>query len=292
MAVILPEKIEKIDINSAEYPERLKRISNPPQELYFAGDISLLRGPCAAVVGSRKYTVYGKNVAMMIGSRFAECGISVVSGLALGIDGFAHRGTVDAGGKIIGVLGSGINRMSPQRNISLMIEGLEKGGLVISEYEPYEEAKPYTFPARNRIISALGEILILVEASHNSGALITAKFANEQGRTIYAVPGNINSQFSAGCNLLIRDGAVPLVVIDDAIRDMGIIPSAERREEKERAGDDEEAVLRVVRKYGSVSADSIARELGTRPAAVGALITVMEIKGLVETAGGKIHLAN
>lgn len=133
--------IQRIDINSSDFPSRLRDIPDPPRQLFCAGDLSLLNRDSIAVVGSRKYTVYGKSVAHMLGKRIGECGVPVVSGLAYGIDGFAHQGAVDAGGKIIGVLGSGLNRMSPRKNYSLMIQGYRQGGLILSEYEPEEEAK-------------------------------------------------------------------------------------------------------------------------------------------------------
>ncbi|MBR3126393.1 MAG: DNA-processing protein DprA, partial [Mogibacterium sp.] len=214
----------RIDIDSVEYPARLREIPDPPGQLYCTGNTGLLNERSIGVVGARKNTVYGKNVALMIGRRLAESGLAVTSGLALGIDGYSHEGALEAGGKVIGVLGSGIDHMTPHRNRSLMMRGLDNGGLVVSEYPPDEEGFRGNFPARNRIISGLSEALVVVEAGLNSGSLITAKHATDQGRTVYAVPGNINSQTSIGCNLLIRDGAVPLIILDDMIRDIGAVP--------------------------------------------------------------------
>jgi DNA processing protein len=291
----LLDNIQRIDIQSSEFPPRLREIPDPPQELYCAGDTGLLDAEAVSVVGSRKFTVYGKNVALMIGRRLAECSVPVVSGLAYGIDAFAHEGTLEGGGRIIGVLGSGILRMGPRRNLDLMMKGLENGGLVLSEYPPDTEATRYTFPRRNRLISGLGRCLVVVEANFNSGALITAQHAAAQGRTVYAVPGNINSQFSMGSNLLIRDGAVPLIVIDDLIRDLGIDPSATVSGDCEnlpdKLGEDEAAVYRVVVRYNGVRADVIARETGRTAAWVSSVATVMEVKGIVSTCGGKIYLA-
>ena len=289
--IYMLEKIQKIDINSSEFPDRLKNIPDPPQKLYFAGDQQLLYSDSVSVVGSRKNTLYGKTVATMIGKRLAECGIPVVSGFAYGIDAYAHQGALEAGGKVIGVLASGINVMGPKKNYSLMIKGLEEGGLVVSEYEPDMPAAKHTFPQRNRIISGLGRCLAVVEAGFNSGALITAQHAAAQGRPVYSVPGNINSQFSAGSNYLIRDGAYPLIVIDDLIRDLGIDPAEDRREEAD-LGDDEKSIYSVVLRYNGVSPDKVSEETGKSVSWVNSLVTVMEIKGVVETYGGKIYLAN
>ena len=142
--------IQKIDIKSADYPARLRDIPNPPKQIYCKGNIELLRARSVGVIGARKNTVYGKNVAIMIGKRLAESGLAVTSGLAMGIDAFSHEGALEADGKVIGVLGSGINQMGPWRNRELMKRGLEKGGLVISEYAPDEPAYKGTFPAGNR----------------------------------------------------------------------------------------------------------------------------------------------
>ena len=289
MNMRMPE-IVRIEFDSPDYPERLRHIPDPPRKLYCAGDVSLLQKQSVSVVGSRKYTVYGKTVASMIGRRLAECGLPVVSGLAYGIDAFAHEGALDAGGLTIGVLASGIRKMGPRKNYNLMMRGLENGGLVLSENPPDQDAAKYTFPLRNRIISGIGSCVTVVEAGFNSGALITAQHAGEQGRPVYAVPGNINSQSSAGSNFLIRDGATPLVVIDDLIRDMGIDPSAGMKA-NDSLGSDEMAVLKVVTKYDGVSIDTVACESGMSTSLISSVVTIMEIKGIVETYGGKIYLA-
>jgi len=286
----LANEIKIITKGSLEYPNRLREIPSAPAQLYYAGDISLLKRESVAVVGSRKYTMYGKNVALMIGRRLAECGVPVVSGLAYGIDAFAHQGALENGGRIIGVLASGILKMTPRRNHDLMMKGLEAGGLVVSEYPPDEDAMPYTFPLRNRIISGLGTRTVVVEANFNSGALITAQYSIDQGRQVYAVPGNINSQFSMGSNLLIRDGATPLVIIDDVIRDLGIDPH-ERKTASEELRPDEMLVYEAVSRNDGITPDMIAGETGMKIALVCSITTVLEIKGLVETCGGKIYLA-
>lgn len=286
----MKNEIIKIDINSAEYPERLRNISNPPKQLYCMGNIELLQEQSVAVVGSRKYTLYGKTVANIIGRKLGEIKLPVVSGLAYGIDAYAHEGVVEVNGRAIAVLGSGIDKMTPRCNYKLMCQIIENDGLVISEYAPGFQAMKWSYPARNRIISGISEAVIVVEANFNSGALITAQCANDQGRAVYAVPGNINSQFSMGSNLLIRDGAIPLVVIDDVIRDIGYEVSSENSRE-EAMDEDETKIFNVIKKFNGISPDKVAEILETRVGQVNAIVTVLEIKGFVETYSGKIHLA-
>ena len=280
----------RIDKESVEYPAKLREIPDPPKQLYCTGNTGLLNERSIAVVGARKNTVYGKNVALMIGRRLAESGLAVTSGLALGIDGYSHEGALEEGGKVIGVLGSGIDHMTPQRNRGLMMKGLDNGGLVVSEYPPEEKSTRWSFPARNRIISGLSEALVVVEAGLNSGSLITAKYAGDQGRTVYAVPGNINSQTSIGCNLLIRDGAVPLIIIDDMIRDIGAIPVKACAVIKELEPD-EQKIFEVVRELSGATMEEIIRGTGFSPGLANSMVTVMEIKGIVESYAGRIYLS-
>jgi DNA processing protein len=171
-----------------------------------------------------------------------------------------------------------------------MMRGLEKGGLVVSEYAPDVVGFKGNFPARNRIISGLSDALVVVEADLNSGSLITAKHAAEQGRTVYAVPGNINSRTSIGCNLLIRDGAVPLIIIDDLIRDLGAVP------EKSAAvhsglDSDETKVFEVVRQLSGATMEEIIKGTGFNAHLASSLVTVMEIKGIVESYAGRIYIS-
>lgn len=280
----------RIDKDSVEYPARLREIPNPPGQLYCTGNTELLNERSVGVVGARKNTVYGKNVALMIGRRLAECGLAVTSGLALGIDGYSHEGALEAGGKVIGVLGNGIDRMTPQRNHSLMMRGLGNGGLVVSEYPPESSGCRGSFPARNRIISGLSEVLVVVEAGLDSGSLITAKLASEQGRTVYAVPGNINSRTSIGTNLLIRDGAVPLIIIDDMIRDIGATPKKTSAADND-LDSDEHKIFEVVREMSGATMEEIINGTGFSPGLANSLVTIMEIKGIVESYAGRIYLS-
>lgn len=282
-------EINIIEDNSKYYPDSLREIPNSPKQLYYSGDISLLSANSIAVVGSRKYTVYGKNVAHMIGKALGASEVPVVSGLASGIDTFAHEGVLDGDGQPIAVLGTGINRIYPPRNKALM-EEVAKKGLVISEYEPDFGGKPYTFPARNRIIAGLAKAVVLIEANFKSGALITAQYAMDYGKTVYAVPGNINSQFSMGTNLLLRDGATPLVVIDDLLREMNVEVKDVKVEKMNLSGDEMD-IYNVIKQNNGISVDDISHILNKKTPELSAILTILEIKGAVTSYGGKFHLA-
>lgn len=283
-------EIKKIDKNSECYPYRLKCCDDHPEILYCIGNEMCLNNMSVAVVGSRKHTVYGKYVSQMIGKRLSEAGVSVVSGLAKGIDGFAHEGALECRSLPIAVLGSGHRMMYPPANLGLM-EQVAINGAVISEYEPDMKAQKWSFPRRNRIISGISEAVVLIEANANSGALITAQYAASQGRTVYAVPGNINSHFSAGTNQLIRDGAVPLIAIEDLMNDIGVEKPA-ITESYCKMSDEEKTVTGVLQKFGGMSVDEISHKINIRTSQTSGILTILEIKGVVFSTGGKFYLAN
>lgn len=203
---------------SEKYPDSLKFIDNRPVFLYIRGNIENLYEDCIAIVGSRNASIYGRNVARKIARELADRNINIVSGLAAGIDKFAHLGALESKiGKTIAVLGTGIsdNEIYPFENKKLFENILESKGTIISEFKLGTKPLKYNFPLRNRIISGLSTKLIVVEAAKNSGSLITADFALEQGKDIYAVPGNITSENSVGTNELIKQGAYLFNKIDD-----------------------------------------------------------------------------
>lgn len=201
--------IEEILIESEEYPKQLKNIYDPPLKLYVLGNKKLLEQRGIAIVGARKATEYGKNIALQLSRRLSENGINVISGLALGIDTYAHLGTLQESciGKTIAVLGCGLNEIYPKQNRELAKRIIDNGGCIISEYPIGTKPEKLNFPQRNRIISGLSNGVVVVEASEKSGSLITADFALEQGREVFAVPGNILNQTSVGTNSLIKQGA-------------------------------------------------------------------------------------
>jgi len=196
-----------VDIESKKYPKSLKNISTPPIVLYALGDLDLLQQNCVAVVGTRHCSRYGQDVTKRIVKDLVDCNIVVVSGLATGIDTYAHSATLDNNGKTIAVLGSGFGFIGPNCNINLAKQ-ITNCGLLLSEYAPNTEAQNYTFVQRNRIIAGISLGVVVVEAGLKSGATITANMALEQGKTVFAVPGNVTSPQSIGANNLIKEGAV------------------------------------------------------------------------------------
>jgi DNA processing protein len=287
---IKSSEIGEVHLGDHDYPELLKYISDPPKVLYYAGDITIASKPSIAVVGARKATPYGKWAAYGFGKKLSEYDITVVSGMANGIDACAHRGSVENGGKTIAVLGCGVDICYPESNRTLR-EYILKEGLILSEYEPGVPPLPYRFPMRNRIISGLSIGTIIVEAGISSGSLITAERAADQGRNIYAVPGNINSMYSFGTNKLIRDGAVPLIVFDDIIDELGITRQMPVEAQKTALGRDERIIYNCVLRSGEMTTDTICRNTGKPPSEVNAMVTILEMKGLLQTALGKIFIA-
>jgi DNA processing protein len=206
-----------------ELPPLLRAIHDPPAKLYLRGerDVALLLRPAVAIVGARACSPYGAHVARLLGRELAAAGIVVVSGLARGVDGEAHKGALETEGDTVAVLGCGIDRDYPAAHAELARTIAERS-LLVSEYEPGIEPSPWRFPARNRIIAGLCAATIVVEARERSGALITADFALEEGRDVFAVPGEITSALSAGTNALLRLGATPLTAAADVLQSLGI----------------------------------------------------------------------
>ena len=202
-------KIEEISINSNEYPKVLKNIYDPPLKLYILGNKDILKQKGIAIVGSRNATEYGKKVAFKFARELSEKGINIISGLAVGIDTYAHIGALQekSMGKTIAVLGSGLDEIYPKQNIELAKQIIKYEGCIISEYPLGTRPQRINFPQRNRIISGLSKGVLIVEAGEKSGSLITADFAIEQGKEVFAIPGNIMNQNSIGTNNLIKQGA-------------------------------------------------------------------------------------
>jgi DNA processing protein len=270
--------------SDARFPARLKAIFDPPPSLYLrgSGEPELLGRRAVGVVGARSCSPYGAQVARMLGRELAAAGLVVVSGLARGIDGEAHRGALESGGPTVGVLGCGIDRDYPAANASLS-RRMEHGGLVVSEYEAGVEPAPWRFPARNRIIAGLCEAVVVVEARERSGALITADFALEEGREVFAVPGEITSALSVGSNALLRLGATPLTGSGDVLEALGI-----ERVEEIADPDVSEAARRVLElvRDAPVGADELVASASLEAGAVSVALTELELAGLVAAADG------
>ena len=280
--------IERIRMGEAAYPERLLEIKNPPKQLYCCGDLGLLKSRCVAVVGSRTTTVYGRRTAEAIGRCLAAAGVTVVSGMAVGIDASAHEGALSAGGMTVAVLGCGPDVCYPPEN-RLLMEDIKRSGLIVTEYEPGTPANRYHFPNRNRIISGLCEATVVVQARNRSGSLITAELAAEQGREVYAVPGNIDSQYNLGNNRLIKEGASPLICTDDMLEYLGIA-GANEEDAREQLSEREYQIFELLQKEGELSIDEVCMKTGLTPAYVNPILAVMEMKGFISSEMGRVFL--
>jgi DNA processing protein len=272
-------------IARARLPPLLRAIHDPPRGLWVRGDADdeLLTRPSVALVGARSCSPYGAHVARMLGRELAAAGLVVVSGLARGIDGEAHRGALAAGGATVAVLGCGIDRDYPAAHARLA-DNIRATGLVVSEYEPGVEPAPWRFPARNRLIAGLCAATVVVEARERSGALITADFALEEGREVLAVPGEITSALSAGANALLRLGAAPVTSAGDVLELFGLSPTRSERPKVEGTA------RRVVDALPG-SADDVVRVTSLDAGVVAAALVELELAGLVAEGDGVYRLA-
>lgn len=268
-----------------DYPENLRQVPLSPPLIFAQGELVEEDRLAVALVGTRQASAYGREVARGLARELAHNGVTVVSGLALGIDATAHEAALEAGGRTIAVLGSGVDQIYPAKNRKMALAMIQQGGL-ISEYPLGTRPEANNFPPRNRIISGLSLAIVVVEAGQRSGALITAKFAAEQGRDVFAVPGSILQPSSAGCNALIQEGALPLLSINDLLEQLHLERVAVQREARQTiAADPTERLLLAHLSSEPVHLDEIVR-LSAMPAAqVNGLLAMMELKGLVRQSG-------
>ncbi|HYE84035.1 MAG TPA: DNA-processing protein DprA [Clostridia bacterium] len=276
-----------------EYPDNLKNIYDPPPVLYVKGELKESDSLAVGIVGSRKASDYGLRMAKRIAARLAELEITIVSGMALGIDSAAHRGAVSVNGRTIAVFACGLKHVYPMTNYQLSQE-IQKCGALISEYPFDREAFPQQFPARNRIISGMSLGVIVVEAGEKSGSLITADFALEQGREVFAVPGNISSPNSKGTNTLIKNGAKLVSELEDIIEELNLNLTYKGKSDADNCGRsdisaEEERILAYLKKMGG-DKDEIAAATELQPGKVMAALTKLEIKGLIQQIGGNYLL--
>jgi DNA processing protein len=267
----------------AGYPPLLAELHDPPSRLHLrGGPAELLSKPSVAIVGARSCSSYGGQVARELAQSLAAAGLVVVSGLARGVDAEAHRGALAAGGLTVAVLGCGIDRDYPRAHADLA-RRIAESGLVVSEYPPGVEPSPWRFPARNRIIAGLAQATVVVEARERSGALITADFALELGREVFATPGEITSALSAGTNDLLRQGATPLLSAEDVFAALGLEPVPEALP----AGLSAESLAVLERlSDGARTLDELVRATEIDPAGLAAILTELELTGLIAAADG------
>ena len=264
-----------IEEKNENYPVKIKECLSDYKPIYYRGNLSLLDKPSIAIVGSRKASAYGKSCARALAKCAVEYGAVVVSGLALGIDSEAHSACLENGGETIAVLANGVDVFYPKRN-QAMQKRIEETGLLLSEYEDGTRAQRYTFPVRNRIISAISDAIVIVEAGSRSGSLITAECAQEQGKEVYSIPGNITSPGSLGTNKLIRDGAIPLINFDELFEDLGLNKS-NKKIDQIFLSKTESRVLEVVKGGSELSIEQIRHIIDIDLAEINAIITILEM---------------
>jgi DNA processing protein len=273
------------------YPRHLMEIDQPPPVLYVRGSILPEDEWSVAIVGTRRVTAYGRQVAEEVATRLAHNGVTIVSGLARGVDSIAHQAALNAGGRTLAVLGNGVDIVYPPENRHLATQIVQHGALV-SDYALGTQPDGVNFPPRNRIISGLSMAVIIVEAGMTSGALITATFAVEQGRDVFAVPGNINAPQSQGTNRLIRDGAQPLLDPQDVLEALNLTLVTEHRTVRVALPSDPvEARLYHLLSHEPKHVDEIRSQANMPIETVSATLAMMELKGMVRQVGGMNYVA-
>ena len=286
------KNIKFISINNYEYPTLLKEISEPPLGLYIIGEIPNDKLKKVAIIGSRKCTQYGANNAYQFSKDLAEENIVIVSGMALGIDSMAHKGSIDGRGKTIAVLGCGVDIIYPQSN-SFLRNTIIENGCIISEFAPKTPPLPSNFPIINRIISGLSNAIIVVEAGKRSGTLITVNQALEQGRDVFAIPGNITSILSQGANELLKNGAHPLTEIDDVLFNIGISKKTNDNYNSTNTYEDLLPDEKIIYSYITsepISIDEIIVKTNLKIQVVQYNLTMLELKGIIRKLAGQKYI--
>ncbi len=271
----------------AHYPALLAEIPAPPPVLYTLGSFVPEDATAVGIVGTRRMTPYGREMAHLLGRDLAAAGVTVVSGLARGVDGIAHEAALQAGGRTIAVLGSGVRNIYPPEHRKLAAQ-IAENGVVISDFAPDAAPDGPNFPARNRIISGLSLGVIVVEAPERSGALITVDFAADQGRDVFVVPGSVLSSRSAGCNRLLRDGARPIRSAEDVLEDLNLTRSeAQTAIQQALPLDDDERRVLAVLTADPRHIDDVAALANLAVSQTGSVLLMLELKGNVRNAGAQ-----
>lgn len=277
-------KINHISPLDNKFLQIIHSIVLMPKRLYYIGSLPTERRPTVAIVGTRKPTTYGTEVTRKITEDLARRGIIIVSGMALGVDGIAHRAAIDAGGTTIAVQGNGLSRLYPSTHRQLGIDIVNSGGAIISEYEPDVSARSFQFLERNRIVSGLSDAVLITEASARSGTLNTARHALEQGKEVFVVPGNITSPLSAGCNALLKQGAHPVTCADDILE--VIAPQLLRPQTSLALGDNQlQTTIIKLLQSGIRDGDELQHKSLVEAGEFASELTMMEINGTVRSLG-------
>lgn len=278
--------IKKLSPQENEFLQFTSVIDNPPECLWYIGNLPKRR-PTVAIVGSRKPTDYGKSVNISLTTDLARRGVIIVSGLAIGHDSIAHQACLDAGGTTVAVIGNGLDSIYPRRNERLAERIIESGGAIISEYSPDTPVYPSHFLERNRLISALADVVIIIEAGERSGTLNTAAHALAQGKEVMAVPGNITSPLSRGCNRLIAQGATPILSPDDVLDVLGLTKDNMGSEVANQINFDspDAQLLYDLLHNGINDGDQLILKSGLAPADFSMAITMLELNGYIKATG-------
>ena len=303
-----------VTVDEKDYPGRLRDIPDAPPFLFYKGELPGQDKPSVAMVGSRKCSIYGREMCLKFSESLAAAGIEIISGMAAGVDGFAHRGAIKAGGKTYAVLGCGVDVCYPAMNRDIFdtlsgkqdrirtdktesgVDNVKSYGGIISEYYPGDKALPYNFPQRNRIISGLCDILLVVEAGKKSGTFITVDHALEQGREIFAIPGRIGDTVSDGCNSLIKNGAMMATEPDDIIEELKnhyeMLLTVEKKKKKtvkeKLSGEEKEVYDRL--EPVPIGINEISGLTGVGFDRLSMILISLELKGLIKEVGKNLYI--
>lgn len=285
-------KVNRHKLDDPNYPVTLRNIPSPPKELFWLGSqpSAWQDKPKVAIVGSRKISAYGRAVTQQLASELAGAGVVIISGLAFGVDAVAHQAALDVGGITVAVMPGGVETIYPTSHTNLARQILRGGGALVSEYPSGTPAFKQNFVARNRIVSGLADALLITEAAAMSGSLHTARFALDQGKTVMAVPGNITSPGSEGCNNLIKTGATPVTSVNDVFFALNLQPGPKKDFRTFRGTPAEEAVLELIRD-GLQDQEEIASQAGLDGPTINTALTILEIGGYIKPAGAGNWLA-
>jgi len=281
-------EINRIRPDEHIFTQRLASIANPPKSLCFMGTLPTSGAPVVAIVGSRKPSAYGREVTEQLASDLAKAGCTIVSGLALGIDGIAQKAALEAGGTVIGVIPNELPDISPQTNYKLAINIIENGGAILSEWQKGDGkvVNRWSFLERNRLVSGLADAVIITEAAERSGTLNTAAHALSQGRDVFAVPGNITSPLSAGCNALLKQGAYPVTEAKDILQI--IAPEQLKKPDQNQlplGSSPEETIIINLIASGVRSGDQLQQQSGLSASNFSTALTMLEINGVIKPLG-------
>lgn len=276
--------IKKTTPDKGKILQRTLSIAKPPKCLWYMGNLPD-EAPTVAIVGSRKPTEYGRYVTHKLASQLAARGVIIVSGLAIGHDALAHSGALDGGGICIGVATNGLDNMYPKTTWQLRMEIINRGGLVISEHAPGTPVQKWNILARNRLVSALADVVIVVEAAARSGTLNTTMHALEQGKELMAVPGNITSPLSVGCNRLITQGATPVTSVDDVLEKLGLTAINEQSDQLPLVCEPNQQKIIEIIKSGIIDGDAVMANAKLSISEFNQALTMLEISGVVRSLG-------